>query len=299
MSQTSPASTKKKILVQLDCDALPSTFDAVVAIDSGVEHLLQYGSIQADNVMGLVHGCIFTRGMDDLKQTAIFVGGSNVSTTEAIAARIRKTFFGPMRVSVMVDGNGSNTTAGAAVVTTHRHLDLSQSTIAVLAATGPVGTIAAKLLARNAKEVRLFSRDKSKAENVAAMLSGTMAETGNIARLNCHSSSDSESLLAGLRGCQGVIACGAAGAQLLSIEQWRELAELKLLIDLNAVPPAGIEGVEAFDNGKIREGKVCFGPIGVGGLKMKMHKAAIRSLFESNSAFLDSFEIFDIGLKLS
>lgn len=105
--------------------------------------------------------------------------------------------------------------------------------------------------------------------------------------------------MAGLRGCHGVIACGAAGAQLLAIEQWRDLAELKVLIDLNAVPPAGIEGVEAFDNGKVREGKTCFGPIGVGGLKMKMHKAAIRSLFESNSAFLDSFEIFDIGLKLS
>lgn len=299
MSQTVTTSTKKKILVQLDCDVLPSTFDAVVAIDSGVEHLLQYGSIHAENVTGLVHGCMFTRGVDDLKHTAIFVGGSNVAATEAIAARIRKTFFGPMRVSVMVDGNGSNTTAGAAVVTVHRHLELSQSTVAVLAATGPVGTIASKLLARNAKEVRLFSRDKSKAEQVAATLAAAPSGTSPSARLTCHSSAQTESFMEGLQGCHAIIACGAAGVQLLAINQWKELADLKLLIDLNAVPPAGLEGVEAFDNGKVREGKLCFGPIGVGGLKMKMHKAAIRTLFESNSAFLDSFEIFDIGLKLN
>ena len=297
MSQATSTSTKKKILVQLDCDALPSTFDAVVAIDSGVEHLLQYGGVHADNVTGLVHGCMFTRGVDDLKHSAIFVGGANVAATEAIAARIRKTFFGPMRGSVMVDGNGANTTAGAAVVTAHRHLDLSQSTIAVLAATGPVGTIAAKLLAKHAKAVRLFSRDKAKAEQVATNLRKTLAGSDSIAELTCHSSATAESLMDGLQECHGVIACGAAGAQLLSSNQLRELADLKLLVDLNAVPPAGIEGVEAFDNGKLRDGKICFGPLGVGGLKMKMHKACIRSLFESNTSFLDSFEIFDVGLK--
>lgn len=299
MSTTAAASTKKKILVQFDCDLLPSTFDAVVAIDSGVEHLLQYGSIHAGNVTGLVHGCIFTRGVNDLKHTAIFVGGSNVAATDSIATQIRKTFFGPMRVSVMVDGNGSNTTAGAAVVTAHRHLDLSNSSVAVLAATGPVGTIAAKLLARHAGEVRLFSRDKAKAELVAATLQNGHKAGDKLAQISCHSSANSDSLMAGLSGCQGVIACGAAGAQLLAKDQWRELADLKLLIDLNAVPPAGIEGVEAFDSGKERDGKICYGPIGVGGLKMKMHKAAIRTLFESNTAFLDSFEIFEIGLNLN
>lgn len=299
MSQVSPTSLKKKILVQLDCDTSPSTFDAVVAIDSGVEQLLQYPSIRSDNVTGLVHGCIFTRGVDDLKHTAIFVGGSNVAATTSIAEQIRKTFFGPMRVSVMVDGNGSNTTAVAAVVSVHRHLDLSQSCVAVLAATGPVGSIAAKLLARLAKEVRLFSRDKAKAEQVAAEIRSSATASGSIGHLRSYSSAHASDLMAGLEGCQAVIACGAAGVRLLEASQWRELKDLKVLIDLNAVPPGGIEGIEAFDNGKQREGKTCFGPIGVGGLKMKIHKASIRALFETNSAFLDSFEILDIGLKLS
>ena len=291
-------STKKKILIQLDSDPQASTFDAVVAIDSGVDHLLQYAGVDESMVTGLVHGCMFTRGMDDLRHTAIFVGGSHVFATEKLAARIRKTFFGPMRVSVMVDGNGSNTTAAAAVVSAHRNLDLSQSRIGILAATGPVGTIAAKLLSRVAKEVRLFSRDLSRAAVISESILATTPDSVSTALLTPCSSASTADLLEGLQDCDGVIACGAAGAQLLPASVWNQLDQLKLLIDLNAVPPAGIEGVEAMDNGRVREGRVCFGPIGVGGLKMKIHKAALRKLFESNSGFFDSQEIFDIGLNL-
>ncbi|MCG8653751.1 MAG: bifunctional NADP-dependent methylenetetrahydromethanopterin dehydrogenase/methylenetetrahydrofolate dehydrogenase, partial [Pirellulales bacterium] len=69
----------KRILLQLDCDAHPSSFDSVVAIDAGVDQLLRYGDVQVTNVTPLVHGAMFTRGPKDLKNTAIFVGGSNVS----------------------------------------------------------------------------------------------------------------------------------------------------------------------------------------------------------------------------
>ncbi len=291
-------SSKQKILVQLDSDIRPSTFDAVVAIDSGVEHLLQYSSVDDSNVTGLVHGCIFTRGLDDLKHTAIFVGGSNVQATEKISNQIKKTFFGPMRVSVMVDGNGSNTTAAAAVVTTHRQIDLSQSRVAVLGATGPVGLIATRLLARLANEVRVFSRDRSKASLVAETITSS-PETAYRSAVHGFGSADEKELRAGLEGCHAILACGAAGVQLLSADIWKNLPDLKLLIDLNAVPPAGIEEVQAFDSGKVRDGRVCFGPIGVGGLKMKIHKAAIRALFAANDRFLDSQEIFEIGLALT
>jgi methylenetetrahydrofolate/methylenetetrahydromethanopterin dehydrogenase (NADP+) len=295
---TEKLSTKKKILVQLDSDTQASTFDAVVAIDAGVDHLLQYAGVDESMVAGLVHGCMFTRGMDDLKHTAIFVGGSQVFATEKLASRVRKTFFGPMRVSVMVDGNGSNTTAAAAVVSAHKNLDLSQSRIGILAATGPVGTIAAKLLSRVAKEVRLFSRDISRAAVVAETILAATPDRAANALLTPRSSANISDLIEGLQDCDGVIACGAAGAQLLPASVWSHLDQLKLLIDLNAVPPAGIEGVEAMDNGRVREGRVCFGPIGVGGLKMKIHKAALRKLFETNNSFLDSQEIFEIGLHV-
>ena len=109
--------TKPTILVQLDTDAQPSVFDAVVAVDAGVQHLFRHGGVTPENVRDLVYGTIFTRGPADLKHTAIFVGGSNVPAGEAILDVIKKTFFGPFRVSVLFDGNGSNTTAAAAVLT--------------------------------------------------------------------------------------------------------------------------------------------------------------------------------------
>ena len=106
---------KPTILIQLDTDDQPSVFDSVVAIDAGAQHLLRHASITADNVTARVHGAIFTRGPKDLAQTAIFIGGSDVARAEAVLTRIRAAFFGPLRVSIMLDPNGANTTAVAAV----------------------------------------------------------------------------------------------------------------------------------------------------------------------------------------
>ena len=147
--------SKPKILVQLDSDKHASVFDAVVAVDSGVDKLFQYNQVSGDDVEGLVHGAMFTRGPEDLHQTAVFVGGSNVSEGEKLLDATRKCFFGPMRVSVMMDSNGSNTTAAAAVLAAARHVDLSGAKVLVLAGTGPVGLRAARLLARKGAEVKL------------------------------------------------------------------------------------------------------------------------------------------------
>ena len=70
---------KKKILIQLDSDSHASVFDAVVASDSGVDRLLQYSGVQPADVRDLVHGAIFTRGPQDLQNTAIFIGGSIIT----------------------------------------------------------------------------------------------------------------------------------------------------------------------------------------------------------------------------
>src|SRR5580693_6013221 len=99
----------RRILIQFDTDSVPSVFDRVVAIDAGVEELFSYGGIMPKNVEPLVHGAIFTRGPAELKNTAIFIGGSQVQDGEPLLEKICDTFFGPMRVSVMIDSNGCNT----------------------------------------------------------------------------------------------------------------------------------------------------------------------------------------------
>ena len=84
---------KPKILVQLDTDSQASVFDAVVAIDAGVDHLLQHAAVVPDQVEALVHGAIFTRGPDELHNTAVFVGGSDVTAGEAILRAATACFF--------------------------------------------------------------------------------------------------------------------------------------------------------------------------------------------------------------
>ena len=105
-----------KILLCLDTDPQPSVFDGVVAVDAGVDQLFRHGGVTPDAVRDLVYGAMFTRGPADLKNTAVFIGGSDVDAGEKLLAKARECFFGPMRVSLMLDSNGANTTAAAAVL---------------------------------------------------------------------------------------------------------------------------------------------------------------------------------------
>lgn len=287
--------TKRNILIQLDSDAQPSVFDRVVAVDAGVDELFAYGGVTEGNVEALVHGAMFTRGGSDLKHTALFVGGPNVRAGEAILRKIEKTFFGPIRVSVMLDPNGANTTAAAAVLAAGQHLDFKATTALVLGGTGPVGQRAARLLARQGATVRLASRSGDRATEAAVAVNE--AVEGQLVT-GVESSSPTTAARA-LDGVHLVIAAGAVGARLLSAEVIAKAGSaLKVAIDLNAVPPAGIEPIEAADKAKDRDGLCCYGAIGVGGLKMKIHKAAITALFEANDRVLDAEAVYAIGQRL-
>ena len=96
-----------------------------------------------------------------------------------------------------------------------------------------------------------------------------------------------------------LVAAGALGVQLLSTEDRLGCPDLQVAIDLNAVPPVGIQGVELVDKAVKRDGITCYGAIGVGGVKMRIHKAAIAALFESNDKALDAEEVFEIGRGLA
>jgi hypothetical protein len=92
-----------------------------------------------------------------------------------------------------------------------------------------------------------------------------------------------------------VVAAGAEGVQLLPRALRLACPTLKVAIDLNAVPPLGIEGLEVSDKAKERDGILCYGAIGVGETKMKIHKAALVRLFERNDQVLDAEECLALG----
>lgn len=282
---------RAKILIQLDTDAQPSVFDSVVAIDSGVGQLLRHAGVTADNVEPLVHGAIFTRGPDDLRRTAIFVGGSDVGAAEAVLGRVKATFFGPMRVSVLLDPGGANTTAAAAVLAAARHVQLAGATALVLGGTGPVGQRAARLLARAGAAVRVGSRSAARAQAVCDAVAQNVADAKLMA---CGTATPSQTAAA-LEGAEVLIAAGAAGAALVSKQVVDRCEQLRVAIDLNAVPPEGIEGVEVTDRARQRGQLLVYGAIGVGNVKMKIHKAAVQMLFEANDRILDAEELYELG----
>jgi len=285
---------KAKVLLQLDADSQPSVFDSMVAVDAGVDHLLRHGDITPDKVTGLVHGTIFTRGPDSLHNTAIFIGGSDVAAGESLLEAVTSAFFGPLRVSVMMDANGANTTAAAAVWTAAEHLSLADHHFAVLGSTGPVGQRVVRLLAGEGARVRVISRSRSRADGVCERVAATGA-SGTLEAAEISQSDDAAEVLSDV---DAVIAAGAAGVQLLTDDARRRLSKLKLAIDLNAVPPVGLEGIEPGDRGVERDGQIHYGAIGVGGLKMQIHKAAIKKLFESNDAVLNAEQIFALAATL-
>jgi methylenetetrahydrofolate/methylenetetrahydromethanopterin dehydrogenase (NADP+) len=289
-------SDKPKVLIHLDTDAYPSVFDRVVAVDSGVDHVFSYSGITAANVMPLVHGCIFTRGTKDLHRTAIFVGGGDLAAGEAVVNAIRRHMIVAARltVSVMLDSNGANTTAAAAVKAAGTHVPLHAATTLVLGGTGPVGQRVARLIARHGGTVRLGSRSLEKADAVAAAIRVHVPD----AKLETVAVSSTDDGPKALAGCDLVIAAGAAGTTLLPKKVRDTAKSVRVLIDLNGVPPAGIEGVELHDKATLKDGVMCYGALGVGGAKMKLHRAAVAALFESHDRVLDAEEIYSLAASL-
>src|SRR5437870_5937098 len=148
----------RKLLLQLDSSPHPSVFDRIVAFDGGADEVMSYGGVTADAVRDLVHGAIFTRGPKELHNTAIFIGGTDMAAGERLLAAVRGAFFGPLRVSVMLDSNGSNTTAVAAVAKLQQAVgNIQDRRVVITAGTGPVGQRAAGLLAQAGAEVLVTS----------------------------------------------------------------------------------------------------------------------------------------------
>jgi hypothetical protein len=285
--------TLAKILLCLDTDPQPSVFDAVVAVDAAAEQLLRHGGVTPDAVRNLVYGAMFTRAPGDLKNTAIFIGGSDVAAGEALLAKVRECFFGPMRVSVMLDSNGSNTTAVAAVAKLLRAAgDVKGRRAVIFAGTGPVGVRAAGLLAKAGAVVTMTSRrgaNPGLIESLKQRFGGTI-ETAVVA--------DAAQAAKVLDGAVVALSAGPPGVQLVPRSAWANRPGLVAVADLNAVPPLGIEGIEVTDNAVDRDGVKAFGALGVGGLKMKIHKACIARLFERNDLVLDAETIVEVAESL-
>ena len=276
----------KKLLYHFDTDPIPSVFDSVVAYDGGADHVTQLGSITPDNCYPLVEGAIYTRAPKNKKNTALFIGGSDLSAGQELFESVKKIFFQNFRVSVMLDSNGCNTTAAAGVALISDAIDVSGKTAVVLAGTGPVGQRAAVMLAMNGANVRLTSRKLERSVQSCQL----MKEKFNV-DLTPMEAADDKSITQALDGAHIVFGAGKTGIQLLTADQWQNHPTLEIMADVNTAPPLGFEGIDMMDKNEDRYGKKIFGGIGIGALKLQLHRACITRLFESNDLVLDAEEV--------
>jgi len=284
----------KKLLFQFDTDSHPSVFDTVVGYDGGADHVIGHGGLTPENINALVEGTIFTRAPKDKKNTAIFVGGSDMMAGQQLLTAVQACFFPGFQVSVMLDSNGSNTTAAAAVAKLASSGTLAGKKAVVLAGTGPVGQRAATLLALEGANVSLTARTLIRATNACANMKARFGVT-----ITPIEAFDNNARAHAIKDTHIVIATGAAGVELLTLEQWQDNPTLEMIADANATPPIGIGGTDMMDKGNVRHGKIIWGAIGFGTLKLALHRACIAHLFTDNKHVLDAENIYALAKDMA
>jgi len=287
----------KRVLLQLDTGAHPSPFDAIVAHDADVDVLLSHGGVQREAVRGLAQDAFFTRGVDDLRTIAVWVGGKDVAAGEEVFAEVQKAFFGPFRVSVMLDSNGCNTTAATTIARIAKARSLTGDRAAVLGL-GAVGLRSAVLLKNEGCEVTLLALPSELFGDDRPYRPPRGLEVARRLGLDVREPADRSEMEAALDGAQIVLAAGPAGVEVLRRDFWAQHPAIELLADYNAAEPLGIEDTKATDDLAEHGDKVVLGALAIGGPKMKVHKACVRRLFESNDQVLDTDEVYAIAKEL-
>jgi threonine dehydrogenase-like Zn-dependent dehydrogenase len=194
----------------------------------------------------------------------------------------------------MLDSNGSNTTAAAGVAKLATSGTIAGKKAVVLAGTGPVGQRAAVMLAREGAEVSLTSRSMERAVQACNAMKARFGVD-----LIPVEAADNEARAKAIEYANIVFATGKAGVELLTVEQWQHNPHIEMMADANATPPIGIGGTDMMDKGIERHGKIIWGAIGFGTLKLALHRACIAKLFEDNRQVFDAENIFALAMEMA
>ncbi len=283
----------KKILVYLSSENHASLFDVIVGYNAGIDVVVPYGNVSVEEVREMIHNAVFTRAPDDLKNTAIFIGGHDIGRAEEMLDEAVKTFdeLPPMfRVSIAIDPDGACTTSSACVTKIKSKLDsLKGLNATVLAGTGPVGQRVAVLLAREGCRVMLTSRNLGRSEEACKQMKEKYSQN-----VEAFEAKDDETTAEAVKEADIVVATGPEGIEVLPKKIWSKTDRIRIMADVNAVPPYGIGGLEVIHRDVEIEGKTAIGALSIGNLKMKAHLQLIKDLFNENNSVYDLFAVYDL-----
>ncbi len=250
-----------------------SPFDVNMALDAGFDAVIPYTGVTLDEVTGLVQDAIFSRPPKSGVRTGMFFGGKNVSLALDMLDKAKAAMVPPFALSLFADPAGSFTTAAAMVASIEKMLrdrkgrDLKGTRIAVFGATGPLGFSVAVIAALEGAAVTAVGYDGIKRVSDAAV------EIKKRFGVDVHPAdgSDESKKEAIVAASHVIAACGRAGVQILARAQLEAASGLLVVADANAVPPAGIEGIDAMANGVelTSQGALGIGPLAMGDIKYK------------------------------
>ncbi|MGB9959679.1 MAG: methylene-tetrahydromethanopterin dehydrogenase N-terminal domain-containing protein [Candidatus Bathyarchaeales archaeon] len=282
----------KTVFIFMDTDKHASPFDILMAVDALPETVvLKYENVTVEDAEDLIYDIIFPRGPEGAKHTKIFINGRNFDLANEILEKIKGKMFPPFEVSVVIDPRGAYTTASAAVAKTLQFSlvkglgSLENKTVTVLAGTGPVGRTAAMLYASEKAKVVVTSRDLKKAEMVAGKVNETFKET----RACGFEAKTPEEVGEAIKESEIILATGAAGIQLLPLNVLKEYGKkCRIVADINAVPPLGVEGMKPTADGKeIVPNVFGIGALAIGKIKSYTEAEIIRKAAEEPKGIFD------------
>ncbi len=258
-----------------------SPFDINMAADAGYQIIVPYCDAGLDSVTALTQDAIFSRGPKGVARTGLFIGGRDALLAADMLERSTKAMVPPFVVSVMADPSGAYTTAAAMVACVESALLKSQpqglkgQRVVILGGTGPVGRIAGVLAAMAGADVALSSRNGIDVAEEAAQ------QTGKRFGVTIHgiSGGDRAAVRSSIADADVVLACAAAGVQVVSAEDLSHAKRMKVAADVNAVPPEGVAGVGVMDDAKPLAGTkaVGIGALAIGNVKYQtQHRLLVQ-----------------------
>jgi methylene-tetrahydromethanopterin dehydrogenase len=275
-----------------------SPFDVNMALDAGYDAAIPYVNVSPEETAGLVEDAMFSRSPKTAVRTGIFIGGKNAVQALDMLAAAKKAQFPPFEISIFADPAGSFTTAAAMVACVEMMLkkknrELKGTKAAVFGATGVVGFSAGVIAALEGADVTLVGYDGVKRVSEAA------AEIKRRFDVEVHAAdgSDDAKKRAIVTEAEVVFSAGRAGVQVLSMAQIAVAKKLLVAADINAVPPSGIEGLEAKANGEEigLNGALGIGALAIGNVKYKTEFGLFKTMIEATKAqrldFRDAFRL--------
>jgi methylene-tetrahydromethanopterin dehydrogenase len=259
-----------------------SPFDVNMAADAGFDVVTPYTDVDLKEVAGLVQDAIFSRAPQDGKRTAVLIGGREPILAMDMLDAAKNAMVPPhFQISVMADPSGAFTTAAGMVAVVERKLrakdaKLENKRVAVFGGTGPVGRIAALIAAQAGARVTLVGYDGL---NRVSATCDQFGERFGVAMTPADGSGDAKNLRV-VEDAEVVLAAGRAGTQILGKEQLAAARHLLVALDVNAVPPSGLEGIDAFADGTPIQGTdgVGVGALAVGNVKFKTEHELLASM---------------------